>query len=166
MWNLSAALWPAARENKGSSTVSSSNPVAVYRFPPFSVNQPSNFFRSYLMGSVGSHRWSCSCRTRAPPGAASGTFSGVAAEHHHPGRLRLPSFPAATTTKHRHRPPMAVTMLLLGQPRTLWQAIASPAQQQSLSPCRICSMYVVQTMITNNLPIWYNTTQFKRHYTY
>lgn len=121
------------------------------------------FFRSYLMGSVGSHRWSCSCRTRAPPGAASGTFSGVAAEHHHPGRLRLPSFPAATTTTHRHRPPMAV-MLLLRQPRTLWPARASPAQQQSLSPCRICSMYVVQTMITNNLPIWYNTTQFKRHY--
>jgi hypothetical protein len=42
MWNLSAALWPAVRENKGSSTVSSSNPVAVYRFPPFS--ETSKFF--------------------------------------------------------------------------------------------------------------------------
>lgn len=50
MWNLSAALWPAARENKGSSTVSSSNPVAVYRFPPFSVNQPAMFFAATSWG--------------------------------------------------------------------------------------------------------------------
>jgi hypothetical protein len=98
------------------------------------------------MGSVGSHRSSCWCRTRAPPGAASGTFSGAIANRHLRGRLPCP----ATTTTHRHRP-ATTAPLLLGRPsRALWPEWVSPAQQQSLSPCR---MYVVVQINDHQQPV-------------
>jgi len=114
--------------------------------PPFFCKPAGAKSFAEIMGNVGSHRSSCWCRTRAPPGAASGTFAGVIAKHHLRGRLPCP----ATTTTHRHRP-ATTAPLLLGRPsRALWPEWVSPAQQQSLLPCR---MYVVVQINDHQQPV-------------